>query len=82
MLGWIGDIEHATLENATFRTVVFTGEHMQLTVMSIPPGEDIGREVHSDRDQFLRVEQDRPASSSRRPRNASTRRTTSKRTGR
>lgn len=57
MLGWIGDIEHATLENATFRTVVFTGEHMQLTVMSIPPGEDIGREVHSDRDQFLRVEQ-------------------------
>ena len=57
MLGWVGDIEHATLENTTFRTVIFTGEHTQLTVMSIEPGDDIGREVHHDHDQFLRIEQ-------------------------
>ena len=57
MLGWVGDIEQATLDNTTFRTVVFTGEHTQLTVMRIAPGEDIGREVHHDRDQFLRIEQ-------------------------
>ena len=57
MLGWIGDIEQETTENGTFRTVLFTGEHAQLTVMSIPPGQDIGREVHADCDQFLRIEQ-------------------------
>jgi mannose-6-phosphate isomerase-like protein (cupin superfamily) len=57
MLGWIGDIETETTDNATFRSVLFTGEHMQLTVMQIAPGEDIGREVHHDRDQFLRIEQ-------------------------
>lgn len=57
MAGWVGDIEQVTLDNTTFRTVVFTGEHTQLTVMRIAPGEDIGREVHHDRDQFLRFEQ-------------------------
>jgi mannose-6-phosphate isomerase-like protein (cupin superfamily) len=57
MIGWVEDIEKATEENETFRTVLFTGVHTQLTVMSIPRGEDIGREVHHDRDQFLRVEQ-------------------------
>lgn len=59
MLGWVGDIERTTLENGTFRTVVFTGEHTQLTVMSLGPGEDIGREVHPETDQFVRVEQGR-----------------------
>lgn len=57
MLGWIGDIEQQTLANTTFRTVLFTGEHTQLTVMRLAPGEEIGREAHHDRDQFLRVEQ-------------------------
>ena len=57
MLGWVGNVEQETLDNETFRTVVFTGEHMQLTVMRLAPGEDIGREVHPDTDQFLRVEQ-------------------------
>lgn len=57
MTGWVGDIERRTLENEAFRTVVFTGEHAQLTVMSLEPGEDIGREVHPDRDQFIRIEQ-------------------------
>jgi mannose-6-phosphate isomerase-like protein (cupin superfamily) len=57
MAGWVGDIEQETLANDTFRTVVFTGEHLQLTVMRLAPGEDIGREVHPDTDQFIRVEQ-------------------------
>ncbi|MEX2032599.1 MAG: cupin domain-containing protein, partial [Dehalococcoidia bacterium] len=57
MLGWVGDIEQATLENTTFRTVVFTGEHTQLTVMRLGPGEDIGLEMHPDHDQFIRIEE-------------------------
>ena len=57
MTGWVGDIEHETIENETFRTVLWTGDHSQLTVMSIPAGEDIGKEVHPDHDQFLRIEQ-------------------------
>ena len=59
MLGWIGNIEEETLDNTTFRTVVFTGAHTQLTVMRLAPGENIGREAHSDRDQFFRVERGR-----------------------
>jgi mannose-6-phosphate isomerase-like protein (cupin superfamily) len=57
MLGWVADIEQATLDNDTFRTVLFTGDHTQLTVMRIAPGDDIGAEAHHDRDQFLRIEQ-------------------------
>ena len=56
-LGWVGDVEQATLENETFRTVVFTGEHTQLTVMRLGPGEDIGLESHPNLDQFIRIEQ-------------------------
>jgi mannose-6-phosphate isomerase-like protein (cupin superfamily) len=57
MLAWVGDIEKATLENDTFRTALFTGEHTQLTVMRLAPGEDIGREAHDGIDPFLRIEQ-------------------------
>jgi mannose-6-phosphate isomerase-like protein (cupin superfamily) len=57
MLGYVGDIEQATLDNTTFRTVLFTGAHTQLTVMSIEQGDDIGREVHPEHDQFIRIEQ-------------------------
>jgi mannose-6-phosphate isomerase-like protein (cupin superfamily) len=53
---WLGDIEQETLGNDTFRTVVLTGEHTQLTVMSIEPGDDIGGEVHDGHDQFIRIE--------------------------
>jgi mannose-6-phosphate isomerase-like protein (cupin superfamily) len=56
MLGWVGDIEQATLQNETFRTILFTGEHTQLTVMRLGPGEDIGREAHPRVDQFIRIE--------------------------
>src|SRR5262245_52550067 len=59
MDAWIGNIEQATIENDTFRTVLFTGGHTQLTVMSLEPGEDIGLEVHEAHDQFLRSERGR-----------------------
>ncbi len=55
-MGYIDDIEKVTLENDNFRTVLFTGSHMQLVVMSLLPGEDIGEEVHNDVDQFFRFE--------------------------
>lgn len=57
MIGWVGNIEKETVENSTFRTVLFTGANMQLTVMSIPPGGEIGLEMHDHLDQFLRIEQ-------------------------
>jgi len=54
--GWSGNIEEATTQNTTFRTVLFTGKHMPLTVMSIPVGGEVGLEFHDNLDQFLRVE--------------------------
>lgn len=54
---WVGDIEDATLTNDTFRTVLHTGTHTQLTVMAIPAGEEIGWEAHGNLDQFLRIEE-------------------------
>lgn len=53
---YVVDIEKETLENTNYRTTLWTGKYMQLTVMSIEPGSDIGMEVHEDHDQFLRVE--------------------------
>ncbi len=53
---YILDIEEQTKQNENFRTTLWTGNHTQLTVMSIAPGEEIGLEVHADVDQFLRVE--------------------------
>ncbi len=50
------NIEDYTLENETFRTAIWTGEFMQLTVMSIPVGGEVGLEAHDDIEQFLRVE--------------------------
>ena len=58
-LGWTANIERETLQNATFRTVLFTGSQMQLTVMSLRAGEEIGLEAHEDTDQFIRVEEGR-----------------------
>lgn len=54
--GYSGDIEKITLENTNFRKVVYTAEHLQLVVMSLPPNEAIGQEAHPDNDQFLRFE--------------------------
>ncbi|HBD86020.1 MAG TPA: cupin domain-containing protein, partial [Clostridiales bacterium] len=53
------NIEQATKQNNAFRTALWTGNHLQLTLMSISPGEDIGLENHPDNDQFLRIEQGR-----------------------
>jgi mannose-6-phosphate isomerase-like protein (cupin superfamily) len=51
------NIEGVTKRNNTFRTALWTGTHMQLTLMSINVGDDIGLEVHPNIDQFIRVEQ-------------------------
>lgn len=54
---FVVNIEKATLQNHYFRTALWTGNYLQLTLMSIKPGEDIGLEIHPNTDQFLRVEQ-------------------------
>lgn len=56
MKGYHDNIEAATERNGDFRRVLYTGHNLQLVVMSIPPGCDIGAEVHEDRDQFFRFE--------------------------
>lgn len=56
MIGWIADIEEATVGNENFRTTLFTGGSLQLTVMHLAPGEEIGVEAHDGLDQFIRVE--------------------------
>lgn len=55
MKGYIRNIEEETLSNENFRKVLYTGQYSQLVVMSVPPGEDIGKEVHGQ-DQFIRIE--------------------------
>ncbi|MFX3627986.1 MAG: cupin domain-containing protein [Ectobacillus sp.] len=54
---FVVDIEKATKQNRTFRTALWTGKNLQVTVMSINVGEDIGLEVHPTVDQFLRIEE-------------------------
>lgn len=54
---FVVDINKATLHNDTYRTSLWTGKHLQLTLMSILPGEDIGLEMHPNVDQFLRIEE-------------------------
>ena len=56
MKGYHDNIERVTEANADFRRVLYTGHNLQLVLMSIPPGCDIGVEVHEDRDQFFRFE--------------------------
>lgn len=50
------DLETATVENESYRTVAWSGKYLQLTLMSIEPGEDIGLEAHPETDQFLRLD--------------------------
>jgi mannose-6-phosphate isomerase-like protein (cupin superfamily) len=57
MLEYVGRIEKLTLENTCFRQVLYTAKHLQLVVMCLGPGEEIGDEVHSNVDQFFRIEQ-------------------------
>ena len=51
------NIETSTIENTNYRTTLWTGVNLQITLMSIEPGHDIGLEVHDTHDQFLRIEQ-------------------------
>lgn len=53
---WVTDIETATLKNRHWRHVLFTSSQLQVVVMSIPPGEELGWEKHTKSDQFFRVE--------------------------
>lgn len=53
--GYVGNIEQLSKENTDFRHVLYTAQNVQLVLMSLQPGEDIGEEVH-ELDQFLRIE--------------------------
>ena len=50
------DLEQATRDNTDYRSVVWSGLHLQVTLMSIPVDHDIGLEMHADTDQFLRLD--------------------------
>jgi len=56
MKGFNSNIEKDTLENTNFRKVLYSGKHLQLVLMSLKAGEDIGEEIHHDNDQFFRFE--------------------------
>lgn len=54
---YVVNIEEATLENTNFRDTLWTGDFLQMTVMAIEPGGQVGGEIHDDHDQFIRIEQ-------------------------
>jgi mannose-6-phosphate isomerase-like protein (cupin superfamily) len=56
MRGYVGPIESLSEANSDFRRVLYTADHMQLVLMVLKPGEDIGTEVHETHDQFFRIE--------------------------
>lgn len=56
MNGYTADIETLTEENSAFRQVLYTGHHLQLVLMALKSGEDIGMETHKTHDQFFRIE--------------------------
>ena len=57
MKGFCDNIEERTVANTDFRRVLYTGHNLQLVLMTLQPGEEIGSEVHEDRDQFFRIEE-------------------------
>lgn len=56
MVGHVTNIEQDTLENDDYRRVLFTGPNIQLVLMTLQPGEEIGLETHDEHDQFIRIE--------------------------
>lgn len=54
--GYKSNIENLTQENSSFRKVLYTGQHLQLVLMSLSPLEEIGMETHAENDQFFRFE--------------------------
>ena len=61
MKGYCENIEKRTIANEDFRRVLYTGHNLQLVLMTLSPGCDIGEEVHPDRDQFFRIEEGKGA---------------------
>ena len=57
MQGYIDDIERLTKDNGDYRRVLYTGKNIQLVLMAIQPGDEIGAEVHEDHDQFFRIDE-------------------------
>lgn len=57
MKGFVTDVEKATLQNTSFRKVLYTSKHSQLVLMCLKPNEEIGLETHTENDQFFRFEQ-------------------------
>lgn len=57
MKGYCDNIEQRTIENEDFRRVVYTGKHLQMVLMTLQPGDEIGEEVHEAIDQFFRIEE-------------------------
>lgn len=53
---WVGNIEAKTHRNKHYRHVIYTAPNMQLVLMCLAPGQEIGRETHSQGDQFIRIE--------------------------
>ena len=56
MKGFSAPIEAVVLENSNFRKVLYTSNHLQVVLMSLQPGEEIGEEIHNANDQFFRFE--------------------------
>ena len=56
---YVTDVDRMAVLNKDYRNALWTGNHLQMTLMTIPPGGEIGPENHPDTDQFIRVEQGR-----------------------
>ena len=61
MKGYVADIEKLAEKNEKFRQVLYTGAHLQLVLMTLKPGQDIGAETHATHDQFFRIEKGKGA---------------------
>jgi mannose-6-phosphate isomerase-like protein (cupin superfamily) len=57
MIGYVANIEDLTEKNTDFRRVLYSGSKLQLVLMSVDPGEELGGELHADTDQFFRIEE-------------------------
>ncbi len=57
MNGFVGNLEELTLANSNYRQVIYTGPNVQLVLMTLQPGEEIGLEKHDTHDQFFRIEE-------------------------
>ena len=56
MIGFVANIEQMAQENSDFRRVLYSGSRLQLVLMSVGPGQELGGEIHPDTDQFFRIE--------------------------